>query len=530
MLRTTALAAVAALATWTAPAAEAQAPLTTELVVQGLTSPTDVAAAPGDNTRLFVVQRGGQVRVIENDVLLATPFLDIDPIVQSGGEQGLLGIAFHPDYQNNGRFFLNYTTNGGATRVSEFAVTADPNVASPTVVQTIAAISQDFSNHNGGCIQFGPDGMLYVGMGDGGSGNDPNNRAQTLSQRLGKMLRYDVDLPIPFIPADNPFVGTPGVPGEIWMLGLRNPWRFSFDRMTGDLWIGDVGQGQREEIDFIPAGTGSGGNLGWRCLEGTRCTGLSGCSCTDTSLIPPIQEYTHSGGNCSITGGYVYRGAAIPSLQGTYFYADFCSNKIWSLEYDGMNVQNFVDRTLELRPQTGGSITGISTFGEDGDGEMYIATLSGRLYRIIEEPPACEATNFCTPLPTAQGFPALIGSGGSTEIGNNDFTLFASGVPTGQFGLFFYGPEETQVASGAGNLCIAGNASTGLVRLPQILQADIFGGVFTPIDLTDPIFVSGPAPITPGSTWKFQFWFRDVDPAGNNTWNYTDGLSVLFCP
>ncbi|MDP7382552.1 MAG: PQQ-dependent sugar dehydrogenase, partial [Acidimicrobiales bacterium] len=249
--------------------ASAQTTLTTELFVQGVSQATDLTFAPGDPTRVFIVQQGGIIRVVENGTLLSTPFLNIDPLVLSGGERGLLGLAFHPDYQSNGRFFVNYTNNSGNTRVAEFAVTANPNVASNTVVRTIASINQDFSNHNGGCIKFGPDGMLYVGMGDGGSGNDPNNRAQNGNSLLGKMLRYDVDIAAPYIPSDNPFLGTSGVNNAICHIGLRNPWRFTFDRQTGDMWIGDVGQNQREEIDFIPAGV-LGENLGWRCKEGNR--------------------------------------------------------------------------------------------------------------------------------------------------------------------------------------------------------------------------------------------------------------------
>ncbi len=517
----------ATLLSWaSAPAAAAQAPLTTELFVSGLTSPVDLTFAPGDPTRVFIVEQRGVIRVVENGVLLSTPFVDIDGNVASGGERGLLGLAFHPDYQNNGRFFVNFTNNAGNTRIAELSVTADPNVANPTIVQNITLIAQDFSNHNGGALRFGPDGMLYVGMGDGGSGNDPNGRSQDGTQLLGKMLRFDVDIPAPFIPADNPFVGVSTVRDEIWHLGVRNPWRFSFDRVTGDMWIADVGQNAREEVDFVPAGVG-GLNLGWRCKEGTRCTNLSGCSCTDPTLLDPIIEYNHSQG-CSITGGKIYRGAAIPSLQGTYFYADFCSNRIWSLRYDGTNVTDFMERQDELDPEGPLSLSNITSFGEDFDGEVYI--LSGsRAWKIVEEEPECGYTNYCQAVAGSSGSPAAITAIGTTSITDNNMVLAASGVPSGSIGIFFYGPAQTQAPSGLGNLCVTGDASRPVIRIYPAVAADILGGAIYPLDFTAPNQSSGPGAINAGDTLNFQFWFRDNDN-GTPSWNFTNGLNALFCP
>ena len=293
--------------------------LTTELVTAGLFRPVYVVSPPGDTQRLFVVEQNtARIRIIKNGSILGTPFLDVNADAGQSGEQGLLGLAFHPDYGNNGRFFINYTNNAGNTRVVEYVVSADPDVADPNPVQTIQAISQPFTNHNGGCLQFGPDGMLYIGMGDGGSANDPGNRAQDLTQRLGKMLRLNIDIPSPFIPADNPYVGSPnGEREEIWASGTRNPWRFSFDRLTGDLYIADVGQNAHEEIDFQPVTSTGAENYGWRCMEGFSCTGLSGCTCNDASLTLPIHDYSHAGGNCSVTGGYVYRGPSPGSTART---------------------------------------------------------------------------------------------------------------------------------------------------------------------------------------------------------------------
>ncbi|MFT5058798.1 MAG: glucose/arabinose dehydrogenase, partial [Planctomycetota bacterium] len=278
----TALSAGALLLAFVAMQAPAQAQaLVTTRVANAYSSPVFVCSPPGDMDRLFVVQRGGQIRILDdlygNPTKLSTPFLTVTGIT-SGGEQGLLGLAFHPDYATNGRFFVNYTANsGGATTIREYAVSAgNPNVANPSPVQTLLTIAQPFSNHNGGCIQFGPDGMLYIGTGDGGSGGDPQDRAQDPAELLGKMLRMDVDLPFPHVPPTNPFFTSPTAElGLIWATGLRNPWRFSFDSATGDMYIGDVGQNAWEEIDFQPASSTGGENYGWKCMEGNHCFGSS---------------------------------------------------------------------------------------------------------------------------------------------------------------------------------------------------------------------------------------------------------------
>jgi glucose/arabinose dehydrogenase len=272
-----------------APPVAAQA-IATELIVSGLSTSVWLGAPPNDLERLFIVERRGLIQIFKDGQVLPTPFLDVDALTNGAGERGLLGMAFHPDYASNGRFFINYTTLSGDTRVVEYRVSADPDVADPMPRKTIFAAVQPFSNHNGGNLAFGPDGKLYIGTGDGGSANDPGNRAQNGSSNLGKMIRLDVDIPRPFIPADNPFVGNPQVNDEIWALGLRNPWRYTFDRATGDLYIADVGQGSREEISFQPASSLGGENYGWRCMEGTACTGLSGCTCNDIALTPPFQS------------------------------------------------------------------------------------------------------------------------------------------------------------------------------------------------------------------------------------------------
>ncbi|HZW10792.1 MAG TPA: PQQ-dependent sugar dehydrogenase [Phycisphaerales bacterium] len=382
---------VGACAMVAAPAAMAQETLTTEVAASGLSRPVALVHA-GDPSRAYIVQQRGIIRVFNpiTGEVLPTPFIDLSSRVsQSGNERGLLGLAFHPDFASNGLFYVNYThITSGDTVVAQFAVTADPDVGDPDSFLQLLTYAQPFSNHNGGWVDFGPDGYLYISSGDGGSANDPGNRAQTITgMLLGKMLRIDVngdDFPADdgrnyAIPPTNPFVGVTG-DDEIWAYGLRNPWRASFDRATGDLWIGDVGQDFVEEIDFQPASSEGGENYGWRCMEGTRCTGLSGCTCDDPALTMPIHEYPHDP-HCSVTGGYVYRGALVPHLRGTYFFADYCSADIWSFRYEGGVKTEFTERTDELDP-VGGSINSIVSFGEDAAGEVYICDLGGEVFRV----------------------------------------------------------------------------------------------------------------------------------------------------
>ncbi|MCW5890915.1 MAG: PQQ-dependent sugar dehydrogenase [bacterium] len=362
-----------------------------QLVTGGLTRPVFVTAPPLDPSRLFIVEQDGLVRIVKNGVLLPAPFLDLAAAVSCCGERGLLSLAFHPDYESNGVFFVNYTNNAGNTEVRRFTVSGDPDVASPTGTLVIA-IDQDFANHNGGQLQFGPDGYLYVGMGDGGSGGDPNERAQDPTQLLGKMLRLDVSVSPYAIPPSNPFVG-PGAPrDEIWALGLRNPWRFSFDRATGDLYIADVGQGAIEEVNVTPASSAGGENYGWDVFEGNACfeptPPATSCPSPPTGFTFPVLTYDHTQG-CSVTGGYVYRGCALPDLRGTYFYSDICAAFIRTFEYAGGLATNLQDRTATLDPPGPPSIGGVSSFGEDARGELYIVDYGngspgqGEVWRIV---------------------------------------------------------------------------------------------------------------------------------------------------
>ncbi len=347
------------------------------LVTAALDAPLFVTAPPGDTTRLFVVEQGGRIRIVRHDTLLPDPFLDVSRHIVSGGEQGLLSLAFHPSYAQNGRFYVYFTGSHGDTRVVRYLVSADPAVGDSTSGDTILAFPQPFSNHNGGLLLFGPDGKLYVGLGDGGSGGDPLGNGQSLGTVLGKILRLDVDLPAPYIPADNPFAGMAGARGEIWLYGLRNPWRFSFDRSTGDLYIADVGQNAWEEVDVLASGSPGGQNLGWNVMEGDHCYAAS--SCNRTGLVFPETEYGHGEG-CSVTGGYVSRSGRVPILQGLYLYGDYCSGWVRSFRYAG-------GQATEARDWPALAVGGgLSSFGEDSKGDVYLTTLSGTLYRIVAHP------------------------------------------------------------------------------------------------------------------------------------------------
>ncbi|MFQ5666965.1 MAG: PQQ-dependent sugar dehydrogenase [Candidatus Binatia bacterium] len=354
-----------------------------ELVASGLSQPLFVTAPSRDVSRLFVVEKTGTIRILQWGTLLPRPFLDIRSQVSSGSEQGLLGLAFHPDYASNGRFFVDYTDTSGNTVVAQYRVSADPDVAVPNA-SIILEVQQPFANHNGGDIAFGPDGFLYVGLGDGGSGGDPHRNAQNRDTFLGKLLRIDVDSAFPYTsPPTNPFAGsTPGL-DAIWAFGLRNPWRFSFDRQNGDLYIADVGQNRFEEIDYQPGSSTGGENYGWNVVEGSGHCFRPPSGCDQAGLKLPILEYSHSEG-CSVTGGYVYRGCKMPDLQGTYFYADFCTGFIRTFVVLRGAATNLQDRTAQLTPAGGPTIGSISSFGEDARGEIYICDLDdGEVFKIV---------------------------------------------------------------------------------------------------------------------------------------------------
>ncbi len=342
----------------------------------GLDRPIGIWHADDSSGRLFVIEQAGVIRIIQDGKILAAPFLDIRERVGSkGNEQGLLGLAFHPDYQDNGYFYVNYTDKQGDTSISRFRVAeTDADLADPTSEIRLLQIPQPYANHNGGEVAFGPDGLLYLGLGDGGAAGDPRNNAQSIESLLGKILRIDVDQGDTYTtPADNLFTAQQ-LP-EIWAYGLRNPWRFSFDGLTGDLYIGDVGQNEWEEINFLAASSPAGANFGWKYMEGNHPYSSETPS-ADLILIPPIAEYDHSAG-CSVTGGIVYRGSLLPEWNGIYLFGDFCSGRVSGLLR--LSQETWQQQALF---ETGSSI---AAFGEDESGEVYLVDLSGTIFRLTRK-------------------------------------------------------------------------------------------------------------------------------------------------
>jgi len=360
-----------------APAGPSPPPVTgglaAEVVASGLDRPLLLITAPGDPRR-FVVEQTGAIRILGGDgTPLGTPFLDLAGRIAGGGERGLLGLAFHPDYRSNGHLYVNYTDTNGNTVVERYTVSADPDVAGPGSAVRILGVAQPFANHNGGHLAFGPDGMLYVFMGDGGGEGDPFETGQDPGDLLGSILRLDVDGGDPYgIPPDNPFVGVAGARPEVWAIGLRNPWRSWFDVAGGSLYVADVGQSQREEVNAVGIGE-AGVNYGWNVLEGTLCFAEEDCDASGTE--PPVLEYSHTDG-CSITGGVVYRGTLLPELVGHYFYSDFCSGFLRTFRLQG-------DVAVDGREWYVGNLGSVTSFGVDAAGELYLTSANGTVYRIV---------------------------------------------------------------------------------------------------------------------------------------------------
>jgi len=346
-------------------------------IANGLSSPTGIVDPGDDSGRLFIVEQTGTIRVLDSGSLLDTPFLDLSDQVSGGSEQGLLGLAFHPEYADNGQFFVDYTDLDGNTVIARYRVSGDdPNLADASSGEPLLFVEQPFRNHNGGQLAFGPDGFLYIALGDGGSQGDPNGNGQHPATLLGSILRIDIDSTTGDlaygIPVDNPFAdGVDGAP-EVYIYGLRNPWRFSFDRDTGDLYIADVGQNAIEEVTMLPAGEQAGANLGWNRLEGSSCYASADCDPEGTVL--PAVEYSHDLG-CSVTGGYVMRGGLIPALEGVYLFGDYCSGLLWGTARDADGVWQTAEPV-----ETG---LNISSFGQGPDGELYVVDLNGAIYQLV---------------------------------------------------------------------------------------------------------------------------------------------------
>jgi glucose/arabinose dehydrogenase len=376
------------------------APLAADRVATGLVRPVFATAPPGEVDRLFIVEQDGRIRILEGGALLPAPFLDVAALTRSpadggGNEEGLLGLAFHPEYAANGWFFVYHTNATGSSNVVARSTRSagDPSPADPASRQVVISFPHPGAgNHDGGMIAFGPDdGYLYIGTGDGGGSCDPSGNAQSGASSLGKLLRIDVGS-LPYaVPPSNPFAGPDGVNDEIWSLGLRNPWRFSFDRATSDLYVGDVGQLVWEEIDYRPGGSTGGENYGWDLYEGDHCPNPScgSAACAVAGYVPPIHEYDHADGSCAVTGGYVYRGCRMPDLRGTYFHAGYCTAVIRSFRVSGGAVTDPDDWTAELDPGGGLDSGLVTSFGEDARGEIYLvdrgsaAAATGEVYEIV---------------------------------------------------------------------------------------------------------------------------------------------------
>ena len=446
--------------------ARSETPLTTVRVALGLSLPLFVTSPPGDTARIFIVeQRGvdnrGRIKILKNGNVLGTAFLTT-PTLATGTEQGLLGLSFAPDYATSGRFYVNYTDSIGTTKIVRHTVSGNPDVANPNGT-TILSIAQPYANHNGGWLGFGPDGYLYLATGDGGSAGDPEDRAQNVDSLLGKILRLDVSGAGYAIPPGNPFAGaTPGR-DEIWSYGLRNPWRPSFDRATGDFVIADVGQSQREEIDFAASGAGAGANYGWRCFEGSLAFASSttipcgSCSAPGCPKVSPVHEYGHTLGRCSITGGYVYRGCAIPDLRGQYFFGDYCGRQIYTGQFQGGSFVNLRERTSQLAPGGGLTIGNITSFGEDAAGELYICDQNGQVFKIVPSAAVLESD-----MPALRARTALGDSLGSTAPGN---TLVTGIIPFADAGSRIRGVGYLKNAVIRACTEVSGDCLTSHVRL-----------------------------------------------------------------
>ena len=489
--------------------------LTTTRIASGLVQPIWCGQPTGDEDRLFIAeQASGRILILKNGALLATPFVTVTGII-IGSERGLLGVAFHPDYKNNGYFYVNYTRAGdGATMVDRYTVSANPDVANVNTRTTvIGPIAQPFSNHNGGNIVFGPDGYLYIGMGDGGSGGDPSCNAQTRTALLGKILRIDVNTPPYAIPATNPFAGNTAYRQEIWALGTRNPWRWSFDRLTGDLYIGDVGQDTVEEIDFQPQSSLGGENYGWKIMEANNCYSTVSCpayvpACNAAAITRPIHSYTHSLG-CSVTGGVVYRGCAIPDLRGTYFFGDYCASTIWSFKYVGGAVTQFLNRTTELAPGGGLALNSPVHFGEDARGEILICDYGGEIFKIVSRLPA-PAADLGNGLPGSNGRTPKMDMCGLLNTGNAADLRMR------------FGPNNS-----AGVLCLSFSNN----------PIPVLGGVLVPnpIDLPVTVLLDGNGGFSfpvPGGGGPLSIYAQTLmfDPGLNQQVGFSNALRINFQP
>ncbi|MDX2167599.1 MAG: PQQ-dependent sugar dehydrogenase [Deltaproteobacteria bacterium] len=466
------------------------------LVASGLSQPVHIAAPPLDPNRLFIVEKTGAIRIVKNGALLPTPFLSLAGRVSSGAEQGLLSVAFHPLYEANRRLFVNYTDGRGNTVVARYTASAvNPDVVDPSSERILLIVNQPFPNHNGGQLAFGADGRLYVGMGDGGGNDDPFDQAQNDFSLLGKLLRLDVDVEVPpfyAVPPDNPNPGAGPLFGLIWAKGTRNPWRFSFDRLSGELYMGDVGQNQFEEIDVVPAPAAGGANFGWDVFEANACYEplplFADCPVPPTGFTFPVLEYDHGQG-CAVTGGFVYRGCALPDLHGTYFYGDYCSAFVRSFALAGGIATALQDHTADLAPSGGLAINQISSFGEDARGELYIADQGGEVYKIVAGVAPTETPTFTftpTPLPTDTPTATATATDTETWTPTETDTPTATDTPT-----FTATPTDTA------------SPTPTITETPTATAVDTSTATATAVDTSTPLPTATDTAVAPTATETF---------------------------
>lgn len=496
-------------------------------VASGIDVPTHLCSPPGDTSRLFVTSAPFGIRIIENGVLLQDRFLDLQGQLIF---QGVGSMAFHPDFAQNGRFFVVLFENGFSNRLVEYRVSAtNPNRADPASAVTILGpVTQTSETHSWNHVQFGPDGMLYLSTGDGLLDDPVQNPSQDLGSLAGKLLRLDVDAPAPYVPADNPFVGVPGARPEVFAYGLRNPWRFHIDHATETLYVadvGDIGNAAREELSVLPLAAARGANFGWKCFEGTLCRNFPGCPAgcgNGPNWVTPSFEFAHGGGRCAVIGGVTYDGP-LPYLKGQYFFAEWCSGTIWSAVWDGVSLSAPVNRTQELAPGGGLRIDLPNAFGTDANGTLYILDdAGGEVYRIDD---VCQpVTSTCVTSMNSVGFGAVISTAGSTSLAANQLRLVVDAAPPGTAGSFFYGFAPTLVPFGNGALCVAPPHR----RVPVLVPVDANGHAELPLDLPMLSAPHGQGGLAPGVSAHFQFWFRDV-AAGGAMYNTSNAVRVPFC-
>jgi glucose/arabinose dehydrogenase len=491
--------------------------------------PTAICSAPGVQHQFYVAVKNGRVWVVRGSAVISTPALDHLWAINQNGEGGLLGMAFHPDFATNRKLYLCYTQTGvfGDTVVSEFTMVAGTVDRIDTNSERILVgpIPQTSNGHKAGDLEFGPDGMLYVALGDGDAGSASNSSiAQDLGSKLGKILRVDVDAPAPHVPLDNPFVATPGAEPLVWAYGVRNPWRIGVDAATGSVFVGDVGASAFEELTRIDVAD-AGANLGWPCREGLQCRSHTACACPGASLFDPFHVLAHGGSPavCAIIGGDVLRGCDIPRLEGQYIFADFCAPSLWMIE-DPYGAANLVDLYAELGPAEQASLRNVSEFGQGPSGELLVGThYTQEIWRIRARP---GFQPYCTAAPNSTGGPATLLASGSASISAANLRLDLTGLPPGAHGLMLIGRGRTyieMVAGLPGTLCVTGAPVYRWVD--RVLTASGTGSASLVTDLTDLPWGSLPVP---GDTWNFQYWTRDANPLP--TANMSTAVAVTFAP